>query len=130
MHAYPSGGGDYEVVTKNLGPDFGLLVASALLVDYILTVAVSTAAGVANIGSAIQVVGEHPVWFSIGIIVLVCALNLRGIRESGVGLRDPGLRVHLLDRRDDHHRPGPVRHSAPTCRRESAELRACRPSTR
>ena len=64
VHAYPSGGGDYEVATKNLGPTFGLVVASALLVDYVLTVAVSTAAGVANIGSAIPVVGEHPVWFS------------------------------------------------------------------
>ena len=89
VHAYPSGGGDYEVVTKNLGPTYGLLVASALLVDYILTVAVSTAAGVANIGSAIPVVGDHPVWFSIGIIVIVCALNLRGIRESGSAFAIP-----------------------------------------
>ncbi|MGS0687048.1 APC family permease [Nakamurella sp. GG22] len=89
VHAYPSGGGDYEVVTKNLGPTYGLLVASALLVDYILTVAVSTAAGVANIGSAIPIVGDHPVWFSIGIIVIVCALNLRGIRESGSAFAIP-----------------------------------------
>ena len=65
------------------------MVASALLVDYILTVAVSTAAGVANIGSAIQVVGDHPVWFSVGIIVLVCAANLRGIRESGSAFAIP-----------------------------------------
>jgi amino acid transporter len=89
VHAYPSGGGDYEVVTKNLGPTYGLLVASALLVDYILTVAVSTAAGVANIGSAIPLVGDHPVWFSIGVIVLVCAANLRGIRESGSAFAVP-----------------------------------------
>ena len=89
VHAYPSGGGDYEVVTKNLGPTYGLLVASALLVDYILTVAVSTAAGVANIGSAIQIVGDHPVSFSVGIIVLVCAANLRGIRESGSAFAIP-----------------------------------------
>ncbi len=89
VHAYPSGGGDYEVVTKNLGPTYGLLVASALLVDYILTVAVSTAAGVANIGSAIPVVGDHPVLFSVGIIILVCAANLRGIRESGSAFAIP-----------------------------------------
>ncbi len=89
VHAYPSGGGDYEVVTKNLGPTFGLVVASALLVDYILTVAVSTASGVANIGSAIPIVGEHPVWFSLLIIVLVCAANLRGIRESGAAFAIP-----------------------------------------
>ncbi len=89
VHAYPSGGGDYEVATKNLGPNFGLLVASALLVDYILTVAVSTASGVANIGSAIPVVGDHPVEFSILIIVLVTAANLRGVRESGVAFAVP-----------------------------------------
>src|SRR4029077_6857260 len=77
VHAYPSGGGDYEVVTKNLGPTYGVLVARVVLVDHILTVAVSTAAGVANIGSAIGVVGDHPVWFSVAIIVLVCAANLR-----------------------------------------------------
>ncbi len=83
VHAYPSGGGDYEVATKNLGPTAGLTVASALLVDYVLTVAVSTASGVANIGSAIPFVGDHAVAFSVAIIVLVCAANLRGIRESG-----------------------------------------------
>jgi amino acid transporter len=89
VHAYPGGGGDYEVATKNLGPNFGLTVGSALLVDYILTVAVSTASGVANIGSAIGVVGEHPVIFSVAIIVLVTALNLRGIRESGKAFAVP-----------------------------------------
>jgi amino acid transporter len=89
VHAYPSGGGDYEVASKNLGPNFGLVVSSALLVDYILTVAVSTASGVANIGSAVGVVGDHPVLFSIAIIVLVTALNLRGIRESGKAFAIP-----------------------------------------
>jgi len=89
VHAYPSGGGDYEVATTNLSPNFGLLVASALLVDYILTVAVSTASGVANVGSAIPVVGDHPVAFSILIVVLVTAANLRGIREAGLAFAIP-----------------------------------------
>ncbi|MEO7125977.1 MAG: APC family permease [Nakamurella sp.] len=89
VHAYPSGGGDYEVASKNLGPNFGLIVSSALLVDYILTVAVSTASGVANIGSAVSVVGNHPVLFSVAIIVVVTALNLRGIRESGKAFAIP-----------------------------------------
>ncbi len=89
VHAYPSGGGDYEVATKNLGPTAGLVVASALLVDYILTVAVSTASGVANIGSAVGVVGRHPVEWAIGIIVVITALNLRGIRESGSAFAIP-----------------------------------------
>ena len=52
VHAYPSGGGDYEVATTNLGPKVGLTVASALMVDYILTVAVSVSSGVANLASA------------------------------------------------------------------------------
>lgn len=89
VHAYPSGGGDYEVAGKNLGPSFGLVVSSALLVDYILTVAVSTASGVANIGSVIGVVGAHPVAFSMGIIVLVTALNLRGAKDTGKLLAVP-----------------------------------------
>src|SRR5262245_64899577 len=52
VHAYPSGGGDYEVATVNLGPKFGLVVASALMVDYVLTVAVSVSSGVSNLSSA------------------------------------------------------------------------------
>src|SRR6202042_122109 len=52
VHAYPSGGGDYEVANTNLGPRAGLTVASALMVDYVLTVAVSVSSGVANIASA------------------------------------------------------------------------------
>ena len=89
VHAYPSGGGDYEVATKNLGQRFGLLVGSALLVDYILTVAVSTASGVENIGSAIRFVGDHKVAFSVGIIVLVTAANLRGLKEAGAAFAIP-----------------------------------------
>ncbi|MDQ6657930.1 MAG: APC family permease [Actinomycetota bacterium] len=89
VHAYPSGGGDYEVATTNLGANAGLLVASALSVDYILTVAVSTASGVANIGSAIPVVGNHAVLFSVIIIILVVTANLRGVRESGLAFAIP-----------------------------------------
>ncbi len=84
VHAYPSGGGDYEVATVNLGPKFGLGVASALLVDYILTVAVSVSAGVENLGAAIPFIGEHKMGFAVAVVVLLTALNLRGVRESGV----------------------------------------------
>ncbi len=83
VHAYPSGGGDYEVANTNLGGKFGLTVASALLVDYVLTVAVSTSSGVANIGSAIPWVAQHKVIFAVVIVVVLTALNLRGVRESG-----------------------------------------------
>src|SRR5712675_3242990 len=61
VHAYPSGGGDYEVVTTNLGDTAGLVVASALMVDYVLTVAVSTASAMSNIGSAVPFVAGHKV---------------------------------------------------------------------
>jgi len=83
VHAYPSGGGDYEVATVNLGPRFGIGVASALMIDYVLTVAVSVASGVANLGSVLPFVAEHKVWVAVAAIVLLTALNLRGVRESG-----------------------------------------------
>ncbi|MFD9812692.1 APC family permease [Streptomyces sp. NPDC059080] len=83
VHAYPSGGGDYEVATTNLGPKAGLTVASALLVDYVLTVAVSIASGVENLGSAIPFVVEHKTLCAIGVIVLLTLMNLRGVKESG-----------------------------------------------
>ena len=89
VHAYPSGGGDYEVVTTNLGDTAGLVVASALMVDYVLTVAVSTASAMSNIGSALPVVAHHKVWFCVAAILLVMALNLRGVRESGVAFAVP-----------------------------------------
>lgn len=78
VHAYPSGGGDYEVATTNLGPKAGLTVASALLVDYVLTVAVSISSGVENLGSAVPFVVEHKVLCAVGTIVLLTLMNLRG----------------------------------------------------
>ncbi|KOU48533.1 DNA-binding protein [Streptomyces sp. WM6378] len=83
VHAYPSGGGDYEVATTNLGPKAGLTVASALLVDYVLTVAVSIASGIENLGSAIPFVVEHKVLCAVAVIVLLTLMNLRGVKESG-----------------------------------------------
>nr|WP_260860149.1 APC family permease [Streptomyces cupreus] len=83
VHAYPSGGGDYEVANTNLGPKAGLTVASALLVDYVLTVAVSISSGVENLGSAVPFVVENKVLCAIGIIVLLTLMNLRGVKESG-----------------------------------------------
>ncbi|MCQ6555432.1 APC family permease [Streptomyces sp. C10-9-1] len=83
VRAYPSGGGDYEVATTNLGPRAGLTVASALLVDYVLTVAVSISAGVENLGSAVPFVVEHKTFSATAIIVLLTLMNLRGVKESG-----------------------------------------------
>ena len=83
VHAYPSGGGDYEVVTTNLGKKPGLVVASALMVDYVMTVAVSISAAKDNISSAIPFFANHGVALTIGLIILLTVLNLRGVKESG-----------------------------------------------
>lgn len=83
VRAYPSGGGDYEVATVNLGPKAGLGVASALLVDYVLTVAVSISAGVHNAAAAFSFIRDHEVAVAVAIIALLAGLNLRGVRESG-----------------------------------------------
>jgi amino acid transporter len=82
VKAYPSGGGDYEVAHKNLGEKAGLVVASALLVDYVLTVAVSVASGVDNIISALPFLGEWRVGLAVLFVLLIAAVNLRGVRES------------------------------------------------
>ena len=83
VHAYTSGGGDYEVATVNLGRRFGLGVASALLVDYVLTVSVSVASAVANLGSVVPFVADHKVTVAVLAVALLTAMNLRGVRESG-----------------------------------------------
>src|SRR6185312_13654038 len=89
VHAYPSGGGDYEVVTTNLGHTAGLTVASALLVDYVLTVAVSMASAMSNIGSAVPFIAQHKVLFAVIAILVLASMNLRGIRESGTAFAIP-----------------------------------------
>ncbi|MFE3899128.1 APC family permease, partial [Streptomyces sp. NPDC059153] len=83
VHATPWGGGDYAVATTNLGPKAGLTVASALLVDYVLTVAVSITSGIENLGSAIPFVVEHKVLCAVAVILLLTLMNLRGVKESG-----------------------------------------------
>ncbi|WP_433224393.1 APC family permease [Microtetraspora malaysiensis] len=89
VHAYPSGGGDYEVATTNLGPSAGLTVASALLVDYVLTVAVSVANGADYVGATVPFVAENRPLVAIAIVVLLTIMNLRGLRESGVAFAVP-----------------------------------------
>lgn len=84
VRAYPSGGGNYEVASVNLGPRGGLTVASALLVDYVLTVAVAVAAGAQYAASAIPGLRGNEVAFALVIIAGLVLMNLRGVRESGV----------------------------------------------
>jgi amino acid transporter len=82
-YAYPSGGGAYAVSRANLGTNAALVAASALLVDYVLTVAVSVAAGVANIVSAFPTLGPYAVPICIGLVAVLGLMNLRGVKESG-----------------------------------------------
>src|SRR3954454_13088129 len=82
-YAYPNGGGAYAVSRRNLGVRAGLVAASALLVDYVLTVAVSVVAGVAAITSAVPALAPHAVALSLVMVVLLTVANLRGVKESG-----------------------------------------------
>lgn len=89
IHAYPHGGGAYVVSSENLGRNAGLLAGGSLLVDYMLTVAVSVSAGVEAIISAIPALYGHQVAISIGIVILITLMNLRGLRESASFLMLP-----------------------------------------
>lgn len=94
IHAYPSGGGAYIVAKDNLGTQAGLVAAASLLVDYILTVAVSVSAGVAAITSAAQgtrfaFLHEHRVAMCIFFVAFIAVINLRGVKESGAFFAGP-----------------------------------------
>ena len=94
IHAYPSGGGAYIVAKENLGTTPGLVAGASLLVDYVLTVSVSIAAGVAALTSAVQGtryawLDEHKVILCLGFIAFIAIANLRGVRESGALFATP-----------------------------------------
>ena len=94
IHAYPSGGGAYIVAKENLGVTPGLIAAASLLVDYVLTVSVSIAAGVAAITSMVQGtryawLDEHKVLLCMVFIAFIAVVNLRGVRESGALFATP-----------------------------------------
>jgi amino acid transporter len=83
IRAYPQGGGAYIVARSNLGVGPGLVAAGALLIDYVLTVAVSVAAGVAAVTSALPALVPYRVWLCVAAVAIIAVANLRGIRESG-----------------------------------------------
>lgn len=89
IHAYPNGGGSYIVAKDNLGVLPGLVAASALIIDYVLTVAVSTASGIANIASYYP--GLHPLQVELCLISIafITLMNLRGVKESGTAFAVP-----------------------------------------
>ena len=81
--AYPGGGGAYVVARTNLAPIFGLIAAAALLIDYVMTVAVSTASAIAQIQSVVPAVYDVRIEIAFVSISLITIANLRGLRESG-----------------------------------------------
>jgi amino acid transporter len=117
---YPAGGGAYVVARENLGPNFGLIAAAALMVDYVMTVAVSSASALANLATAFTVIAPYKVELGALVIILVTAANLRGIRESGnifaiptylfVGMALLAIVVGLVNTATGaaHHLPAPA----------------------
>jgi amino acid transporter len=89
IHAYPGGGGAYIVSRDNLGETPAQVAGAALLTDYILTVAVSISAGVAQITSAYPELFPYRVWISVGAVFLIMLINLRGVKESGIAFSIP-----------------------------------------
>src|SRR5262245_52941046 len=89
IFAYPNGGGSYIVARDNLGTRFGLVAAAALMIDYLLVVAVSVTAGVQELTSAFPVLYDSRVVLSLAFIALMVLANLRGIRESGTRFAIP-----------------------------------------
>ena len=105
IHAYPHGGGAYVVSSENLGKNAGLIAGGSLLVDYMLTVAVSVSAGAEAIASAIPALYHHRVLISVIIVLLLMLMNLRGLRESAeVTWFGTRLQLYCGDNGVDHSR--------------------------
>lgn len=84
IDAYPAGGGSYTVAHENIGMRAGLLAAAALMIDYVLVVAVGISAGVGALVSAAPSLQPHTLIICLGILVLITIINLRGVREAGI----------------------------------------------
>ena len=129
--AYPGGGGAYIVARQNLAPIFGLVAAAALLIDYVMTVAVSTASAIQQIQSILPAAFDYRIEIAFVSISLITIGNLRGLRESGNIFAVPtylfvGLALLIVDRRRL-----PDRDAAPPtpCRRSPTRYRWARPSS-
>src|SRR6202045_3787062 len=87
--AYTRAGGSYVVARENFGPKVAQVAAAALLIDYVVTVAVQAAAGTVAVASAIPAVGPYSLAITVGVVILICYANLRGLREAGVQFAAP-----------------------------------------
>jgi amino acid transporter len=98
--AYPQGGSSYVVARQNLGNFAGLLAGTALIVDFILVVAVGISAGIGALVSAIPALQAHTLSLCLFVLFLITLVNLRGTRTSGLSLHVPNVHVHRVP--DDH----------------------------
>src|SRR5919205_3172389 len=89
IRAYPSNGGAYTVAKENLGTKAGLLAAAALMLDYVLNVAVGISAGVGALVSAVPALHPYILPLCLGVLLLIAIVNLRGVRESAVAFGVP-----------------------------------------
>jgi amino acid transporter len=89
--AYPNGGGSFTVASENLGDGAGLLAAAALMIDYILTAAVGISAGVSALVDAVPGLHEHQLALCLLILALIAAINMRGVKESGLAFMLPTI---------------------------------------
>ena len=96
ISAYPHGGGSYTVAKENLGTTAGLFAAAALLLDYVLVVAVGISAGVGALVSALPRLQPYTLSLCLLILAMITLVNLRGVRESGVAFMIPDLPLHRL----------------------------------
>src|SRR6202048_1002357 len=87
--AYTRAGGSYVVARENFGPRIAQIAAAALLIDYVVTVAVQAAAGTVAVVSAIPTLGPYSLAITVGVVILICYANLRGLREAGVQFAAP-----------------------------------------
>ncbi len=87
--AYTRAGGSYIVARENFGPRVAQVAAAALLIDYVVTVAVQAAAGTVALASAVPALGPYSLGITVGVVLLICYLNLRGLREAGVQFAAP-----------------------------------------
>ncbi len=127
VHAYPSGGGDYEVATVNLGRSAGTTVASALLVDYILTVAVSISSASQYASAAVPAISGHEVLVATAMVIVLVGDEpawRAGVRHA---LRRPDVPVHRGHPGDVRLRAAPARPGDPARRRERRPRPSCRP---
>jgi amino acid transporter len=89
IHGYPSGGGSYIVARSNLGTLLGLVAAAALMIDYVLTAAVSLTAGVEAIASAFPILWSHRIVVALFLLLIITLINMRGLRETGTLMSIP-----------------------------------------